>query len=86
MNQQNDAPSGRLMAEQTAWANLINGLGILQAGAYQGLSPVLCEGDKLTIQSDPGRFRQRDLDMLARMGFIADQRNYTFYFRWFDKI
>lgn len=67
------------MENDNAWADLINGLGILRHGKYSDVSPTHCAHDKLTVMSNPAKFTEDQIDQLDRLGFIADTSEGVFY-------
>lgn len=67
------------MAERDAWADLINGLGILRHGRTSDISPTHCEHDKMWVMADPEKFTADQIEQLDRLGFIADQSEGCFY-------
>ena len=67
------------MASTDAWADLINGLGILHSGKTSDISPTHCAHDTLTIMSDPARFTPEELEHLERLGFHAKLEEQCFY-------
>lgn len=67
------------MADRDAWADLINGLGILQTGRTSNVSPTWCDHDKLWVMADPDKFTTDQIEQLDRMGFVADHAEGGFY-------